>query len=292
MSKKTSILARLALVTATIIWGYSFVLMKDTLDHVPSFYLLAIRFTMATVVLSLIFMPKFRKMDIKYLLHGSIMGLFLFLAYGFQTVGLTFTTPGKNAFLTAVYCIIVPFLSWAVTRKRPTAVNIIAALLCVVGVWFVSVNSADNGGVNIGDLLTLCCGFLFACHIIAVNRFSPSRDVILLTIIQFGSSAVFSWICGLAFETFPTHFGAEAITSLLYLGVLSTAFALLLQNVGQKYTPPSSAALILSLEAVFGVVFSVLLAGEKMTLRLTLGFALIFAALIISEALPVKSKEE
>ena len=292
MSKKTSILARLALVTATVIWGYSFVLMKNTLDSVPSFFLLAIRFSMATIVLSIIFLPKWKKFDRSYLLHGSIMGFFLFAAYAFQTVGLIFTTPGKNAFLTAIYCIIVPFLNWAVTRKRPGVTNLVAALLCVIGVWFVSVNSAAEGGVNIGDLLTMVCGFLFACHIIAVNRFSNDQDVILLTIIQFGSAAVFSWICGFGFETFPSHFSAGAITSLLYLGILSTAFALLLQNVGQKYTPPSSAALILSLEAVFGVIFSVIFAGDKMTLRLTLGFGLIFAALIISEALPVKKNNK
>lgn len=292
MSKKTSILARLAMVTATVIWGYSFVLMKNTLDAVPSFYLLAIRFTMATIVLSLIFLPKMKKINRSYLLHGGIMGLFLFMAYALQTVGLTFTTPGKNAFLTAIYCIIVPFLNWAVTRRRPTSNNLIAALLCIVGVWFVSVNSAAEGGVNVGDLLTLCCGFMFACHIIAVNRFSSSQDVILLTIIQFGSSAVFSWIGGIIFETFPSHFSAGAITSLLYLGILSTALALLLQNIGQKYTPPSSAALILSLEAVFGVIFSVIFAGDRMTLRLTLGFALIFVALVISEALPEIGKKK
>ncbi len=278
-----SLLARLALVAATLIWGSSFVIMKNTLDAVPSFYLLAIRFTMGAAVLSLIFIRRFTGLDISYLVGGGIMGALLFTAYALQTVGLMYTTPGKNAFLTTVYCIIVPFLTWALTGERPGAMNIAAAVICTAGVWLVSVNPSAEGGVNIGDLLTLCGGFVFALHILAVTHYSRGRDIIVLTAIQFASAAALAWIFGMIFETFPASFGPGAVTSLLYLGLMATTAALLLQNIGQKYTPPSTAALLLSLEAVFGALFSILAGSEKLSVQLVCGFILIFSALVLPE---------
>ena len=288
-SKRISTLAKLALVAATVIWGAGFVVMKNALDSVPCFYLLAIRFTMGALVLTLIFTRRFRAVDRSYLLGGVIMGLFLFTAYTLQTIGLMYTTPGKNAFLTTVYCIIVPFLGWAVTKKRPGSQSVAAALICMAGVWLISVNPASEGGINIGDLLTILCGFAFACHILAVNRFRQGRDIVVLTVIQFAVTAALSWSCGGLFETFPSGFDAGAVSCLLYLGLLGTAAAMLLQNIGQKYTTPSTASLLMSLEAVFGVIFSVIFAGDQMTLRLTLGFGLIFGALVLSEVKIKKS---
>ncbi len=282
-NKHISVLAKSALVTATVIWGAGFVVMKNALDSVPCFYLLAIRFTMGALALALIFFRRFRGIDRSYLLGGGIMGLFLFMAYTLQTIGLMYTTPGKNAFLTTVYCIMVPFLGWAVTKKRPGLKSVAAAFICMDGVWLVSVNPGGGGGMNIGDLLTILCGFAFACHILAVNHFSQGRDIVVMTVIQFAVTAVLSWVCGGLFETFPSGFDAGAVSCLLYLGLLATAAAMLLQNIGQKYTTPSTAALLMSLEAVFGVVFSIIFAGDKMTPRLTLGFTLIFGALVLSE---------
>lgn len=283
MSNKTvGIAARLALLLATIIWGSSFFIMKNTLDSIGSFYLLAIRFTMASLLLSLIFFKKFKKLDKGYLTGGGTMGLFLGLAYAVQTIGLENTTPGKNAFLTASYCLIVPFLYWIVAKKRPDKYNIAAAIICIVGIGLVSLGSGE-GGIGIGDALTLLAGFFFACHIVAVNKAAEGRDIILLTVLQFVTSAVMLWICGGLFDTFPAAMGKETVMSLVYLGVMCTAAALLLQNIGQKFTPPSQAALILSLEAVFGVIFSVIFADELLTVQLVSGFTLIFAALVISE---------
>lgn len=285
-NKTISILAKLALVIATLIWGSSFFIMKNTLDAMPSFYLLAIRFTIGSVLLSLIFLPKYKKLDMGYVKGGAVMGVFLFMAYGLQTIGLNYTTAGKNAFLTAIYCLIVPFLYWAVAKIRPDKYNITAAILCVIGIFLVSVNPSAEGGVNIGDILTMGGGFMYACHILAVNKAAEGRDIILLTILQFITAAVLCWITALLIEDFPARLSHGAVMSLAYLGVMATTAALLLQNIGQKYTPPSTAALLLSLEAVFGVLFSVIFADEALTVQLALGFALIFIALVISEAKP------
>ncbi len=285
--KQTGVLARLALVTCTLIWGSSFFIMKNTLDSVGSFCLLAIRFTMASLLLAAVFCRKFRKMNAGYITGGAVLGLLIGAAYAFQTVGLSYTTPGKNAFFTAVYCLIVPFLYWAVAKKRPDRYNIVAAALCLAGVGLASA-APEGGSVNVGDLLTLFSGFLYACHIVAVNRIAPNKDVILLTIWQFIFSSVLMWAAALAVGDFPGKLGGGAVSSLLYLGIVSTAVALMLQNVGQKYAPPSTAALIMSLESVFGVAFSVIFTHERLTPRLLLGFALIFSALVVSEAKPGK----
>ncbi len=284
--KKISVLSKIALVLATVIWGSSFFMMKNTLDNIGAFYLLAIRFTIASALLALIFLPKLKLINKEYLLGGALFGLLLTLAYVLQTIGLRYTTPGKNAFLTAVYCLLVPFLYWGISGKKPDAYNITAAVVCVAGIGLVSINPSTEAMFNRGDLLTLAGGFMYACHIVAVKKIGADKDIILLTILQFVFSAIFCWIGGALFEEFPSSLGAGTKVSLMYLGVMCTAAALLLQNVGQKYTPPSTAALLLSLEAVFGVIFSVIFADEPLSAQLVFGFILIFSALVISEAKP------
>ena len=281
-------LTRLAtplIILATVIWGSSFVVMKSSVDVLPTFWLLAIRFTASAIVLALVFWKRWKLADKQYFIGGGIMGFFLFLAYSFQTFGLEGTTPGKNAFLTAVYCVIVPFLYWAVARQRPDRYNIAAAVLCIAGIGLVSVTGDNAAAVSMGDGLTLVGGFFFAAHIVAGSRFSQGRDIFLLTAIQFASFALFSWLGVLA--TRPA-LPVEALDgglffSLAYLVIFASCGALLFQNIGQKYTAPATAAVLLSLEAPFGVLFSVLFADERPTPLMALGFVLIFVAVICSE---------
>ena len=130
--KESSVLARFAsplLILATIIWGSSFVVMKSSVDVLPTFWLLAIRFSFAALVLAVVFIRRWKVLDKQYLIGGTVMGFCLFLAYTFQTFGLEQTTSGKNAFFTAVYCVIVPFLYWFIAKRRPDRFNLIAAFL-------------------------------------------------------------------------------------------------------------------------------------------------------------------
>lgn len=281
-------LAKPLLIAAPIIWGSSFVVMKHSLDSFTPFYLLAIRFTLAAVVLGLVFWKSWKVMDREYLKAGFIIGTLLFLAYAFQTFGLDRTTSGKNAFLTAVYCVIVPFLYWIIARKRPDKFNVIAALLCVVGIGMVSLSNpkAIAGGalVNMGDMLTLVGGFFFAAHIVAVNKYAEGRDIFLITTLQFAFFGAWSWVGALVFrEPFPGALSGGTILSMAYLIIFSSCGALLFQNIGQKYTAPATAAVILSLEAPFGVICSILVGEEPLNAVMVLGFVLIFVAVICSE---------
>ena len=276
-------LAKPMLFAAALIWGTSFFIMKNALDIMPVYYLLAFRFTAGAVLLSLVCWKKWKDFTADYLWRGAIIGGCLFLAYAVQTFGLSYTTPSKNAFLTAVYCVIVPFLYWAVMKRRPDRYNIAAALLCVSGVGLVSLNG--DLSVNIGDVLTLICAFFYAAHIVAVAKVSPGKDIYLLTIFQFGVAAVYSWCFGILNETFPV----EAITDpavflpLAYLCIMATTVALLFQNVGQIWSDPASASVILSLESVFGVICSVIFYGDQVTVPMAIGFVLIFVAVLCSE---------
>lgn len=282
MNKNTRNLSvKAALFGAALIWGSSFLIMKDLTDVMQPNMLLAMRFTIACILLSVIFHKKLSKLNKEYFIRGGIIGLFLFLGYTLQTIGITDTTAGKNAFLTAIYCVIVPFMFWAVDKKKPDVYNVTAAFISIIGIGFVSLNG--NFTIRMGDSFTLMGGVVYAAHLVSIAKFSKDRDPVLLTILQFGFAAIFSWIIALLYNDFPKQLSAASIFSLLYLAVFATAIALLLQNVGQKYSHPAPAAIILSLESVFGVLFSVMFGRESITLRLFIGFLLIFLAVIISE---------
>ena len=276
-------LAKPMLFLAAFIWGSSFFIMKDALDQMPVQYLLAIRFTAGAALLGLFCWKKWRTFTPDYLWRGAVIGGMLYTAYAIQTYGLALTTPSKNAFLTAVYCVLVPFLYWAFARVRPDRYNVLAALLCVTGVGLVSLTGDLT--VNPGDGLTLLCAIFYAMHIVSVAKVSPGKDIYLLTVFQFAFAGLYAWIGGALTESFPAQAltKPEVLLPLAYLAVMATTVALLFQNVGQVWSDPASASVILSLESVFGVLCSVLFAGDQVSGRMLAGFALIFVAVVCSE---------
>ena len=288
MSNKTrSFICALGLLSITIIWGFAFVVVKNSLDYVPPIYMLAFRFTIASVVLALIFLPRLKKMDKSTFFHGMILGIFLFSAYAFQTVGIQFTTAGKNAFLTTTYVMMVPFLAWIFYKTRPSWYAFVAAVIALVGIGFLSLQGESSEGIiNIGDVLTIICGFFFAIHIVFIGKYTQNEDPVLLTILQLGFSALFSWILAPFMDgKFPLAEikRPDVILSMLYLGLFSTLLGFLLQNVCQKYLRASTASLLLSFEAVFGVLCSIIFLKEYLTGKMIFGCVLIFFALILSE---------
>ena len=286
-------IASLALFAAAFIWGTSFVIMKDVSERLPPSFLLAVRFTVACLLLALLSWKRLKKLDKSYIGPGILIGALLFSAYLVQTYGLIGTTPGKNAFLTASYCIITPFLFWVVSKKRPDVFHLISAFVCLVGILLISVDFTSEKlfSVALGDILTLICGFFYAAHIVAIATTAGDKDPMLITILQFGVAAVLSWIAYGVLHVFgkaPFSLdGADIFslsTQLLYLACACTGAALFLQNFGQKYAHPTGAAVILTFEAVFGALFSLLLGREEgFGVLRACGFAFVFLAVIISE---------
>ena len=289
-------MSKAALLTAALIWGSSFVMMKHAVGVFPTNMLLAIRFSLACVLLCVVFRHRLRFIDADYIKSTALTGLCLYLAYSFQTYGIRLTTPGKNAFLTAVYVVLVPFIHWIAIKRRPTPVNVIAALICLGGIGLISLEpikpamsaSASPVGLTIGagDALTLVGGFFYAAHIVCLAVFSQSKDPVLLTLLQFACCALLFGLSSVLFEKAPASADTASLLTTLYLAVFCTAVAMLCQNYGQKHTSPASASLILSLESVFGVAFSVWVYGEALSLRIIAGFALVFASILISETCP------
>ena len=281
MLQKKPFLGRLSLLAAALIWGSSFFVMKSAVSAIPVFWLLGFRFTVGFGLLAVIFCGKWKRLKWRMLGHGCLCGVLLGVAYIVQTFGLRDTTPGKNAFLTAAYCVLAPFVSWLFLRRRPGWWNWAAALLCLAGVGMVSLDGSLT--MNRGDALTLVGAVFYAFHLVAVSRFGEEDDPVLLTMVQFGMAAVVCWGMSLLTETPPASLPMNAWGELVYLAVFATTATLLLQNVGQSVTPAAPAAILLSLESVFGVLFSVLFAGETVTGRLLAGFVTIFCAVLVSE---------
>ena len=155
---RKSALGRLCLIGCTFLWGTSFVVLKNALASMPTLWILAIRFLGAALLMMLFGMKHLNKLDRGYWVGGAVMGVFLTAAYIIQTYGLVYTTPGKNAFLTATYCVLVPFLWWAIRRQKPEQSNVIAAVICFVGIRLVSLQ--EHLSVNPGDVITVFCGLL------------------------------------------------------------------------------------------------------------------------------------
>ena len=281
LKEKKSLIGRSALIATTLIWGTSFVVLKSALDDITPLWVLAIRFGGAALIMLLASLPTLKKLDRQYIKGGAVMGLCLAAAYTVQTYGLVYTTPGKNAFLTATYCILVPFLYWILLGKRPDRFNIGAAVICLVGMGFVCLN--EDLSVNIGDALTVCCGLFYGLHIIVTSRHVEGKSPLLLTMIQFAVAAILCLAFALMLEPKPQNIPSGSWLSIAYLTFMCTGVCFFLQTVGQKFTPPSAAAVIMTLESVFGTALSVAMGQEMMTFNIGLGFGLIFCAILISE---------
>lgn len=275
------------LLAATMVWGFAFVVMKDSLNVYPPAQLVGVRFIVAALLMLVFFYRNISTfLGRKTIGVGLLLGVLYFIAYWSQTVGLDDTTPGKNAFLTAAYVVIVPFVFWLISRKSPSVYNIIAAVVCLVGIGFVSLNEALT--IGFGDGMTLVSAVFFALHMACIAYFADECDIFTITFIQFLIVGILGLAIGIPLETGPSLdqvLNPTFIGQIAYLIILSTFLASLAQNVGQTRVPASQAALILSLESVFGVLASVWVYGEQLTVKMVIGFALIFIAVLISEGL-------
>ena len=274
---------KLMLVAMALIWGYSFLTMKTVLDTVPTFMLLACRFLLSAVIMFIIFHKRIKAhFNREYLGFGVLMGCVIWSAYAAQTLGLVDTTPGKNAFLTGTYCILVPFIALILFRERVTKWHIASALLCLVGVGFVAL---DNFSIQMGDLMTLVGAVFFAVDMAVVGHIGRTRDVSVLTSWMFLFVGLFSLAATTAFEPrVPAEqWTPEIVGQLVFLAVVCTTIGLLLQNQALSHVPPATGSLLLSLESPSGVLFSVLMAGEVLTGKLIFGFMLIFLSIVLSE---------
>jgi drug/metabolite transporter (DMT)-like permease len=191
MKKKAKYLNEILLLVVAIIWGSGFIASKIALNAgATPILMLVLRFLTASVILSIVFYKHLKLISKEDIFGGFIVGLFLFLGFIFQTIGIKYTTPSKNAFLTGVNVIIVPFICWFIYKKKPSIKSFLSTFICLIGIGLLTLDTTI--GFNIGDLLTLICAVFFALHIVSNGYFSKKIHPINLTILQMYFAFIFS----------------------------------------------------------------------------------------------------
>ncbi|MDF2473857.1 MAG: hypothetical protein K0R21_1639 [Anaerocolumna sp.] len=274
-------LGTFGLLIVAIIWGMGFVANEVALDTMTPMQILGGRFLIAAILMCSIALIKKVKTEKNELFAGIVLGIFLFAGFATQTIGLKYTTPSKNAFLTAANVVIVPFIAFMIYKKKVDKFSITGALLAIFGIGILSLNG--NLTLGLGDGLTLICAVSFAFQIFFTGEYVKKYNVLALNAIQMTVAFVLSLATILVTGETNLTFTQDGLTSTLYLGVLSTTVAFFLQTLFQKYTDQTTAAVVLSMESVFGTLFSVLIVGENITPRMVIGSTLILAAVITAE---------
>ena len=280
-TKKQVLFADLGLLLVALLWGAGFLFTKRGLDYITPLWMMSMRFVGATIIMSIVFYKNFRKISKSDLKAGLIIGIFLYIAFATQTIGLQYTSISNQAFLTATNVVFVPFLVWVVYKKAPDKFAFIGAALATVGIGLITLKEGLH--LNVGDMWTLACAVFFAGHIVSIGFFAKDKDPIALTIVQFAVAAVLSLVSALMMEPLPAKIGSEAMVAVGYMVLASTLLAFLLQNICQKYTPSTHASLILSLESVFGTLVAVIFEGEMFNLQMAFGCITVFAAILLIE---------
>ena len=274
--------AKPALFLTAIFWGTTFSIGKLATEAFSPSFIIALRFSVAVIALVIASYPLRKMVNKEYLIDGMWMGITLFLSYFLQVAGLALdTSPGKSAFLCTTYCVLVPFLHWFVTKDRPKWLHILCVFICLAGIGILSLQG--GWGMSMGDILTVLSGVPCAFNIVVSSIACRDKNPLLLTTIELGVVMVLAWICVVFTNTFPTEFPLITVGGIVYLGLVATALCLYLQSYGLKYAEPSIGGMILSLESVFGVIFSIIIYHEKITLRMLIGFITVFIAVILSQ---------
>jgi drug/metabolite transporter (DMT)-like permease len=284
--------ADLALAAVALIWGSTFVLVKQALDDVSTLLFLSLRFSLATAALLLFFRGRLgnlpeRKREIR---GGLWAGLFLFVSYFLQTFGLRFTTPSKSAFVTGLYIVLVPLLAAAVYRRAPQLSEWLGVAAATAGMALLTLDDFRLK-MAYGDLLTLGCAVGFAIHILLVGRYARPGGYRVLGLVQIAAAAGFSTLAFPLLESPRIEWNAGVLATLAVTGILATALAFTVQAWAQQHTTPTRTALIFALEPVFAWMTSFLVTGEILTAGPTLGAVLILAGILLVELKPIRVSE-
>jgi drug/metabolite transporter (DMT)-like permease len=285
---KNQVKADLALLFVTVSWGASFLLTKNALDGLETFNFLAVRFGIATLISMVVFIKDMLRMNRKTLFLGIGVGALMFASYGFQTVGITMTTISKSAFITGTSVLMVPMFAALFLKRMPDRSSLLGAFMAFVGLGLMTLTggSAEAGasaGLNLGDFLTLLCAVGFALYILAVGKYTVQVDSVPFAIVQLGTVAVFSAVTSFAFETPVVPSGGNAWFAILFLAIVCTSMAFIVQNVAQKYTTSTHTALIFSGEPVFAAMFAYVVAGEVLGMNGVIGGGLILLGMLVAE---------
>jgi drug/metabolite transporter (DMT)-like permease len=263
----------------TVIWGATFVVIKDALADISPVIFIAARFAIALLVLAPLYWSRFRRSGIK---GGLLAGSLLFVAFVFQTEGLALTTPSKSAFLTGLSIPLIPFVNSLVYRSRPRKTEVIGILVASLGMALMTLPSGKFG-MTTGDVLSLLCAVTFALHFVVMSHLSKTEGFETLSVVQVAVAAVLGFVSAGAVGAAHVHATPGLGVALLATGLLATALGFTAMAWAQQYTTPTRSALILSLEPAVAWFTSWVITGEVLTSRGKIGAGLILAGVLLVE---------
>ena len=296
--QKSSPKGIILLLLTALIWGISFVAQSVGSESLEPFAYNGIRTMMGSIVLAIVILVleisgKHTLKHIvnkKLLIQGTVLGIVFTVASNLQQFAFTDSSAGKIAFITALYIFFVPVISIFLKKKIHPA-TWICVLVAIIGLYLLSVKDGDFSNINKGDIFALACAFFFAIHILLIDRFTAESEGIKLSCIQFGVAGIMTLLLMVLFEHPTISAVQEAAIPLLYSGIMSCGVAYTFQIIGQKYTNPVMASLLMCLESVFAVLAAAILIKEIPSLREGIGCAIIFVAIIASQVIESLNKD-
>lgn len=272
------------LLAVTFVWGTTFVIVHQAVETVPPLLFVALRFTVASVVVTPWIIARHGLPDPRCIRAGAVVGVWLFLGFALQTAGLVETTPARAAFITGLAVVLVPPFLILFYRRKPSGASLVGVALATIGLALLT--GMSGGGFGRGDLLVLGCAAAFALQILAVDRYTTSIGPARLLLVELFTVAVLAWPASLLFESGRMGGTEIAWGAILFTALVATLGALWGQNWAQQRTPPTRAGVILTMEPVFAAAYSYLAIGERLGWSAILGSALILAGMLAAELLP------
>ena len=300
MNKK-QIIAEGALFSNTLIWGGTFVMIKSVLAFISPMMFVSICFFVASVLLLPFVYPLFKSISKKQLSEGFILGVFLYIGFAVQTIGLQYTTATKSAFITGTFVLFTPILQTIIEKRIPTLGNILGVLLVTVGIIFLS--SKENSlfsifselgeGFNVGDFLTLICAIFYAVYIVYLDKISANHNHRFLTFAQISVTGLLSILSVIVFsllkiEPIKIEMNNEVVIAILYTTLFATILTTSMQTKFQQAVTPTRASIIFSMEPIFASLTAYFFINEKLSNFGITGAAFIFIGILTSELWPKK----
>lgn len=274
-----------ALILVAISWGSGFPVTKIALDSgIAPNAIMSIRFLVTALLLFIYLKLSKTKIDKKEINLGLGAGIILGLAFSLQTVGLFYTTSSKNAFITGAYVVMVPFISWFLTKKKPKPIIYLASFVCLFGIGLLSLEGDLT--MNYGDFLTLICAIFFALQMSIIGASIKGKNPVVVNTFQMLSAGILTFVLNILFENFSlldTRLNLIQVSAIGFLVVCNTLLAYLIQTAAQRHVEASSTSLILSTEILFGALTSVIFMNDPLTLKMGIGGILIFISILLAE---------
>lgn len=283
ISRKLEFTSDISLFGVSLIWGSTFIIVKQAIEHVPTFSFLSMRFLIAVVLLSSICIKRFSKINRRLITDGFFLGFVLFLAFAFQTLGLKTTSASVTGFITGLFVVIVPILSAVLLKKKPHFYSMAGVLISFVGLAMITLD--DKITLSKGEMIVLVNAVFCSLHIVLTDYYSRRNDIYLLTVMQFVVILTCSLIVSFIFEPYviPEQWNSQLLAALGLTGVFATVVAFLISTGMQKFTTPTKAAIIYCMEPVSSAIFSYFIGGEVLSFKQYLGAFLVVCAMLIAE---------